>query len=478
MLAPRGSGKTTVITTGLLAWIVALRPNIRIGLFSQKAEKAEAMSSAIMGVIDGSDEYREVWGDLHGTKKWTASEWLIKGSPHYKTKDRTMVTGGADQSSSAVSKRFDLILCDDILDENNTYTIDRREKLATWFWKTLKPTQAAEGAAVLVIGTRWVEDDLYQQLIEVNKWQSLVIDAIIEHADGTETSYWPEVWPMDRLYAEREDVGWDNFACSYRNDVKGLREGTLVKREWFQHFDELPTDRTYTWTMGVDLASSEKERADYTARATVAQDDRGEHWVMAAKRIKTESGHREFVEEGYAAFPQISKVLIETNQHQAVFVQDLLRQTKIPAVGRREDVDKRVRHRSAAARYEAHMIHHHRSLKGGPLEDELLAPPGKGHDDLYDALCLAMDIQTTGGAIAAVRGGVRAPGEPKPPALPPSPEDILFREGVRRVPPHVAALLTGIDTTDLTFEEAMSRVNQARLHDYVRSALAGVIPRR
>jgi hypothetical protein len=98
ILAPRGSGKTTIVNTGLLSWLVATRPDIRIGLFSQKAEKAEDMSSAIMGIISESDEFREVFGNLRGSK-WRANGWLRRDSPHIMTKDRTMITGGADQSS-------------------------------------------------------------------------------------------------------------------------------------------------------------------------------------------------------------------------------------------------------------------------------------------------------------------------------------------------------------------------------------------
>lgn len=482
ILAPRGAAKTTWLNTILLSWLIARRPDIRVGLFSQKAEKAEAMSAAIMSILSGLDEFIEVFGNLRGPWKWTAAEWLRKDSPHFKTKDRTMVTGGADQASSAVSKRFDLIVGDDLLDENNTYTIDRREKFETWFWKTLKPTQAAEGAATLIFGTRWTEDDIYQKLIEDNKWPALVIRAVEPNpVTGEDVSYWPSVWPLTRLYTEREDVGWDNFACSYLNDISGLREGTIFRREWWKdlYFEQLPKDRKFVYTMGVDLASSERERADWTTRVVVAEDEQHEHYVLQADRVKTESGHRAFVQAGYDwALSQgyaISRIVIETNQHQSTFVQDLLHETTLPAVGRRTDTDKRTRARAAAARYESHRVHHHISLRGHELETELLSFP-KGHDDLIDALGLAMDLTGATGAIAAAHTPARPVGEERRPMVELG-REVTFVTGSQIVPAHVAAMLDGIETQNLTLEESMSRANARRMQDFLRSAISNVIPR-
>jgi predicted phage terminase large subunit-like protein len=480
ILAPRGAGKTTALNTGLMSWIIAVRPAIRIAMLSQKAEKAEAMSGAIKNVLSETPESLEVFGNLRGRYKWTDSEWLRKDSPHYKTKDRTMVAAGADQSSSVVSKRFDVIFADDILDEINTYNIDRREKLESWFWRSLKPTQAAEGCAVLVVGTRWVEGDLYQKIIEDNKWPALVIPAITQNDADEDVSYWPEIWPLERLYREREDVGWDNFACSYLNDIKS-RGGMIFQRAWWkdEYFDTLPADRQYVFTMGVDLASSEKERADWTSRAIVAEDDRHEHWVLHTARIKTEFGHREFVEDGFAwartnGYP-ISRIIVETNQHQSTFVQDLIRNTNLPVVGKRTDTDKRTRARAAAARYESHRIHHHRSLRDGELENEMLGFP-KGHDDLVDALGLALNLSGVSGAMATVSGSPRENADPAHPRQELG-REIAFRDGTRLVPAHVAEMLTGIDTEGLSYKEATAQMNQKRLRDYVTATMGSFIPR-
>jgi predicted phage terminase large subunit-like protein len=471
VLAPRGSTKTTSLNTGLLSFVVATQPDIRIGLFSQKDKKAEAMSGAIRWTISESEAFREVFGNLRGSSKWTDSEWRRKGSRWASSKDMTMVTGGVN-NSSAVSKRFDVIFCDDILDSENTYNIDRREKTEDWFWKTMKPAQAAEGASIIVVGTRWTEGDLYERLIETNKWPSLVIPAITQDENGNDKSYWPSVWPLERLYKEREDIGWDNFNCAYQNDLSGNAEGFIFRREWFEHeyFDELPRDRTFIQTMGVDLASSERERADYTARAIVAEDDRHEHWILGVYRTKIESGHKQFVKDGAAAFPGISKIIIETNQHQSTLVLDLLNETTLPVVGRKTDTDKRTRARAVAARYESHRVHHHRSLKGGEFEAELTNFP-KGHDDMIDAVGLAMDIRGVSGSVGAVKSAFFAPAPGAAPIAPVG-SQLRFRDGPQIVPAHIAKMLTGIETERYTREEAIGVANARAESNYIRKQMA------
>lgn len=462
ILAPRGAAKSTWLNTIVNSFLVATRPDIRIGLFSQRDSKAEDMSAAIRWAISESEQFKELFGDLRSPVQWTNSQWLRKGSKWATSKDRTLVSGGVN-NSSAVSKRFDYLCLDDILDAENTYNIDRREKTEDWFWKTMKPAQAAEGVSILAIGTRWTEGDLYERLIETNHWPSLVIPAIDPE---TKESYWPAVWPLERLYKERDDIGWDNFNCAYLNDISGNREGVIFRREWFDpdgYFDELPRDRKFLYTMGVDLASSERERADWTARAIVAEDEFHEHWVMSVYRVKTESGHKAFVKDGAAAFPGISKIIIETNQHQSTLVQDLLNETSLPVVGRRTDTDKRTRARSVAARYESRRVHHHRSLKGGEFEAELTDFP-HGHDDMIDALGLAMDIRGTTGSVAAATMPV-ATGQANLGA------EVHFNTGAEYLPAYLARMLDGVDVERMSRDEAVAAANRRNEMNFIRNAM-------
>ena len=398
-LLPRGHAKTTWFNTIMSSWLQSKHPNLRMALISNTAKQANDFSRAIRFTLEANEYQHDIFGNLAGKHKWNDVEWIQRDSALIGTKDVNMYSTGA--GGAIISKRFDLILCDDILDEDNSANPEQREKVANWFWKTLKPC-LAPGGSILVVGTRWAEGDLYQELIEEKGWPSLVRGAISYAKDDVEqrhpTALWPEQWPLDKLELERKDMGSAMFACAYLNDISGLMAGNIFKREWFadRYFTMLPDDPAgYTWKMGVDLASSEKQRADWTARVVVAQNDVGDSYVMSVNRAKIETGHREFVIDGAMANPLISRIIVENNQFQGAFVKDMINSTSLPIIGKKAEVDKVTRARSVAARYEAGKVHHHKSLEGSDFEIELLQFP-RGHDDMIDALGYAMETGVGG----------------------------------------------------------------------------------
>jgi predicted phage terminase large subunit-like protein len=402
VLEPRGAAKTTWCNTTLGAWLTGEYPDIRIGLISNTSLQANDFSRAIRWTHESNDRSKQVFGDLYSPTKWTNQEWLRKGSKLHSTKDVTMFAQGV--GGAIISKRFDIILCDDILDDENTETPEAREKVETWFLQTLLPCLAPDGV-VIVIGTRWAEGDLYELLTtSVSKggkgWKLKTQPAVLESDEGSQYSYWPEYWPMERLDKVRGDLGTAMFMCAYQNDIRGLLEGNIFRAADWQHdsfyFQELPPGK-YTIRMGVDLASSEKQRADFTARGTVAEDDRGDFWILSVYRDKREAGHAEFIYDGWLVYPNMDLVRVENQQFQSTLVQEVMEDYPyIPIEGIRSDVDKVTRARAVAAKYEAHKVHHHISLKGGDYEMELLGFP-KGHDDQIDAIGFAMDLGGGGG---------------------------------------------------------------------------------
>lgn len=404
ILEPRGHAKTTWGNTIFLSWLIANNLNLRVALISKTEKQANSFSRAVRFNFEANELHREIFGDLVGPNKWTDDEWIQRDSDLHRSNNVTMYSRGA--MSAIVSKRFDIILCDDIVDEENSATPEMREKMETWFWKTLKPC-LAPGGSIIVLGTRWFDGDLYQKLITEKKWPSLVRGAIWYEPDDVDRvapkALWPQVWTLDMLLKERDDMGSAMFACAYLNDISGLMEGNVFRRQWFRYFD--PTEvlnHKLRWKMGVDLASSEKQRADYTARVVIAEDENRNTYIFSVVRDKIETGHRQFVIDGYNAYPKMDRIIVENNQFQSALVAELLNTTTLPVIGKRSDVDKVTRARAVAARYESGKVFHHPSLAGTDFETELLQFP-KGHDDMIDALGNAMET----GAGGFIFGGAK-----------------------------------------------------------------------
>jgi predicted phage terminase large subunit-like protein len=163
-------------------------------------------------------------------------------------------------------------------------------------------------------------------------------------------------------------------------DVAGAR----IKREWLRHGQ--PPEAPEQIVMGVDLAISTKEGADYTACVVLGR--HADHtWVMAADR--TRAGFHDVINfvKAMAERWQPSVIAIEQVQYQAAVVQELLRKTNLPVKGVRPDRDKLARFLPLEARYEQGLIWHAPGLR--EFEDELLSFPEGQHDDLVDASAYA-----------------------------------------------------------------------------------------
>lgn len=392
ILEPRGAAKTTWGNTIFLAHYIATHPDVRIGLVSNTARQSNDFSRAIKWTFESNPRFRAIFGNLVSTAKWTDVEWLRADSKWHGSKDVTLYSVGA--GGAIISKRFDIILCDDILDEENTVNIEQREKIENWFFKTLVPTLVPDGV-MIVLGTRWAEEDLYEKLMTpVEKggkgWHSIVRRALIEK-DGQLQSYWPEHWPIENLQGKRTELGSALFSCAYQNDISGLMAGNIFRRP-FKYFDALDPNRSWLIRMGVDLASSEREHADYTARVTTAEDQDGNFYVLSAYRDRRETHHAEFIHDGWMAFPQMALVICENQQFQSTLIQEVMADySQIPILGKRSDVDKVTRARAVAAKFEAGKVYLNATLRDSDLERELLSFP-KGHDDYVDALGFSMDL--------------------------------------------------------------------------------------
>lgn len=394
-LLPRGGAKTTHGNTGLGAWLVSNFPDIAIGLMSNTQTQADAFSRAIRNTVENNPRHVRLYENLKSDQKWTDGEWTRKGSGLIGTNNSTMYARGV--GGAIISKRFDIIILDDILDEENSANPEAREKVEEWFFKTVLPCLKPDGV-VIGLGTRWAVEDLYEKLIGKVEdggkgWRSLVIPALTGDLNDPSTlvSYWPEYWPVDKLLARRVDLGTPMFMCAYQNDVSGLLSGNIFPGT-FSYFDTLPEGRTYRVRMGIDLASSEKERADYTARVTTAEDEFGNFYVLSVVRDRRETHHAEFIHEGWMAYPDMDLVICENQQFQSTLVQEVMRDyPRIPIEGKKADVDKTTRARAVAAKYEAGKVFHRATLKDTDFERELRAFP-KGHDDMVDALGYSMDM--------------------------------------------------------------------------------------
>lgn len=143
--------------------------------------------------------------------------------------------------------------------------------------------------------------------------------------------------------------------------------------------------------LGVDLAISEKQSADYSSIAALSRHQasgmvyireierfRGQFNDVLNRIIQAANRHKAVI------------IAVEQTQYQAAVIQELTRTTKLPVRGIRPDKDKLTRFMPILTRFEQNMVRYAPNIPRWYL-DELLAFPEGEHDDGVDATSIAFN---------------------------------------------------------------------------------------
>lgn len=117
----------------------------------------------------------------------------------------------------------------------------RRELVWDWYRSTLY-TRLMPGGAIVVIQTRWHEDDLAGRLLEQEADQWTVLELPALHPERG--ALWPEWYPADALERIKATIGPREWSALYQQQPQP-DEGTFFKREWFKSWAKLPECRYY-----------------------------------------------------------------------------------------------------------------------------------------------------------------------------------------------------------------------------------------
>jgi predicted phage terminase large subunit-like protein len=153
------------------------------------------------------------------------------------------VQGGAYVAAgvgTAITGRgANVLLIDDPLKDRQEADSETTRK-SVWDWYTSTAyTRLMPGGSIVLIQTRWHEDDLAGRLLEEMKrggdqWDVLELKAL---DDGK--ALWPEWYPVEALDRIRNAIGPRDWSALYQqNPVPD--EGTFFLKDWIRWYDDPP----------------------------------------------------------------------------------------------------------------------------------------------------------------------------------------------------------------------------------------------
>jgi predicted phage terminase large subunit-like protein len=409
-LPPR-HGKSNMISRAFPAWIVA-RLRRDVILASYEADFAGVWGERARELIR---DHGSIYGVELSTSRSARNSWEITGGG-------SMTTTGV--GGPLTGRGGDLLVIDDpVKNAEQANSQVYRDKTWEWYASTAY-TRLEPGGAVVLLQTRWHEDDLAGRILtgadeSGEVWRVLNLAALSE--DGLEdplnrpsgTALWPERYPVDRLDTIRRTIGSYWWSALYQQRPAPL-EGAFFKSGQFRYFDErleggraiyvlhtpdgdviVPDAEIWKFSI-VDLAVTTGAQSDYFVISTWGVTKKRDMLLLDVLRTKAEGPDqpgliRKIWNEYRPAYIGIERV-----GYQMTLVQQMRREG-LPIRELRAETDKMSRALSVATRYEAGMIYHKRTVSWlADWEYELLHFPYGAHDDQVDTASYA-GIEVTRG---------------------------------------------------------------------------------
>lgn len=160
-----------------------------------------------------------------------------------------------------------------------------RKKTKEWYTSTAY-TRLMPGGRVVIIQTRWHEDDLSGWLLAEHgheDWVRLDLPAINDAGEAL----WPEQYDVDALERIRRAIGPRDWSALYQQRPSP-ETGNYFKREWLHLVDHLPPRETMLVYGGSDYAVT-ADGGDFTVHALIGLDPKGDPWLLDLWRQQASS---------------------------------------------------------------------------------------------------------------------------------------------------------------------------------------------
>jgi len=409
ILVPRGHLKSTLVTIGkTLQWICE-DPSVRILIANATYQMAVAFLSVIKRHLKQNKMLLELYGDLTvDPEKWAENMiTLSQAGESGGEKEATVMCFG--MGGNLVSQHYDKIILDDVVNDDNINTREQIEKTHQ-FYRMSQPL-LEKGGELVIIGTRYHEDDLYGHILnkengllsEFDVFQRRALENELwdtgEHAFKKGEVLWKEKYNLKEISKIRRKMGPWAFSSQYMNDPVPPEDADF-KREWFKYYEHSDLRKTEMnrYTL-IDPAISVEKTADYTAMVTVGIDQYSNIYILdiVRERMKPdqiintifhqyERWHPQAIGLEEVAFQRALRYSIKKEMEERKRWLNII-ELKPHARSK----DQRIK--GLQPLYAEGKVLHNRELAYNIyLEDELLRFPRGRNDDIIDALAYALDL--------------------------------------------------------------------------------------
>jgi predicted phage terminase large subunit-like protein len=248
VLMPPGSAKSTYATVRFPAWYLGRNRKHGVITASYNDDLAGSFGRKVRNLV-GSDKYAGVFdlglsADSRGRGEWETAD----GGFYFAVGVGGGVTG----------RRADLIVADDLIrgvQDADSETV--RNKTWEW-WSADLRTRGKPGYALVLINTRWHEDDVSGRILpedyagesgwitsrDGERWMVICLPAQAGENDALGRKpgewLWPEWFTEDHWSLTRKVTPTRQWFSLYQQ-TPTAEDGDYFRREWFRRYDTAPS---------------------------------------------------------------------------------------------------------------------------------------------------------------------------------------------------------------------------------------------
>lgn len=292
LFMPPRHGKSQLTSKTFAAWHLGHYPGHEFMACSYSASLSMGFSRNVRSIIR-DPQYQRMFETRLDPDSQSAEAWLT-------TDGGGFVAAGV--GGAITGKGAHILLIDDpVKNREDADSETSRQTTKDWYTSTAY-TRLAPGGGVIVIMTRWHDDDLAGWLLELqnkgegDEWDVVVYPAIAEADEqfrNAGEALHPERYDLKRLSKIQRALGGptgrDWVALYQQKPVAD--EGSYIKKDMIHYYRsaELPDPKTLKYYQAWDLAIGLKEYNDWSVGITVGMCPQRKLWLVDLRRFKKDS---------------------------------------------------------------------------------------------------------------------------------------------------------------------------------------------
>jgi predicted phage terminase large subunit-like protein len=273
---PPRHGKSELASRRFPSYFIGRNPAKQIIAASYNSDLAGDFGREVRNIV-AEPEFSALFQVQLASDSKAANRWHTSGGGMY-------VAAGVGTAITGRGAHI-LLIDDPFKDREEADSERRRQRVWDWYTSTAY-TRLMPGGAIVLINTRWHEDDLSGRLLAQqehggDQWEVLSLPAIDERGHAL----WEADYPLTRLLEIKAVLPERDWNALYQQNPTP-DDGTYFRRDWFKTWDRLPAALNLYGTSDYAVTA---DGGDWTVHRVWGVDERGDIYRVAGWRGQTAS---------------------------------------------------------------------------------------------------------------------------------------------------------------------------------------------